>query len=86
MEDKRYPVFEEEDTIGKVNEPIGAVAYPVVDQETEPEDRLPISSPSTWEEAMSDLDSSESDILSGHGTTWDVVKQMMADRIKEYAR
>ena len=88
MEEKKHPVFEEEGSAGMVNEPLGAVAYS--DSNTshlkEPEDRIPISSPSSWEEAMTDLDSSESEILNGHGTAWDVVKQMMADRIKDYAR
>ena len=42
--------------------------------------------PSTWDEAMSDLDSSESDILNGHGTSWATVKQMISERIREYAR
>lgn len=42
--------------------------------------------PSSWEEAMEDLDSSESDILNGRGTSWAVVKQMMSDRIKNYSK
>ena len=42
--------------------------------------------PSSWEEAMADLDSSESDILNGRGTSWAIVKQMMSDRIRSYSR
>ena len=42
--------------------------------------------PSSWEEAMADLDSSESDILNGRGTSWTIVKQMMSDRIMSYSK
>ena len=88
MEEKRYPIIEEEESTGKVSEPIGAVAYTDLDtmQSIDPEDNLPISGPSSWEEALADLDSSESDILNGRGTSWTIVKQMMSDRIMEYAR
>lgn len=88
MEEKRYPTFEEEQPTRKVCEPIGAAAYTDSDsvQLIEPEDSIPISGPSSWEEAMEDLDSSESDILNGRGTSWAIVKQMMSDRIMEYAR
>ena len=87
MEEKRYPIIEEEESTGKVSEPIGAVAYTDHDtmQSIDPEDNLPISGPSSWEEALADLDSSESDILNGRGTSWTIVKQMMSDRIMEYA-
>ena len=88
MEEKRYPILEEEQPTGKVCEPIGAVAYSDVDslQVLETEDELPISGPSTWEELMADLDSSETDILNRNGVSWAIVKQMMADRIRDYAR
>lgn len=88
MEEKKHPVFEEEESMGMVCEPVGAFAYsePKTGSLTEPEDCIPVSSPSTWDEAMADLDSSESDILNGHGTPWAIVKQMMSDRIREYAR
>ena len=47
--------------------------------------RNPVGGPSTWEEAMNDLDASENDIDAGHGTSWDTVKQMMEERISSNA-
>jgi hypothetical protein len=46
---------------------------------------LPIGGPTTWSEALADLEESEREIAAGHGTSWESVKEMMAERIYSYA-
>ncbi len=42
------------------------------------EDVLPMGGgPSTWEEALADIEESEQDIDAGRGTSWNVVKQLL---------
>ena len=41
--------------------------------------------PTTWEEALKDIQASEHDIDVGIGTSWSTVKQMMQERIHSYA-
>ena len=49
------------------------------------ETKIPIGGPSTWEEALMDLEDSEREIDAQQGTSWEVVKEMMEDRIYNYA-
>ena len=46
---------------------------------------LPIAGPSSLEEALADIEDSERNIEVGQGTSWNVVKQMLAERIYSYA-
>ncbi len=46
---------------------------------------LPIGGPSSIEEAIADIEESERSIASGRGTSWEVVKEMLAERIYSYA-
>ena len=46
--------------------------------------KLPIAGPSSLEEALTDIEESEREIEAQQGTTWDVVKEMMAERIYSY--
>ena len=41
--------------------------------------------PATLEEALADIEDSEKDIDAGIGTSWNIVKQMMQERIHSYA-
>lgn len=74
MEDKQHLIHEKEEKTGMVCEPIGTLAY----NETEAVD-IPIMGPSTWEEAMTDLDASEKEFEAGECIPW---KNMM-EEIKE---
>ena len=40
---------------------------------------LPIGGPTTWSEALADLEESEREIAAGQGTSWESVKEMMAE-------
>ena len=46
---------------------------------------LPIGGPTSIEEAMSDIEESERSIEAGQGTSWDVVKEMLAERVYSYS-
>ena len=46
---------------------------------------LPIGGPASIEEAMADIEVSEREIDAGKGTSWDVVKEMLAERVYSYA-
>ena len=80
MEEKRYPILEEEENTGMCCEPVAAIAYDDV------EDRiLPILGPANWEEAMSDLDESEREFETGKCLPWDDVMSEIKERYKHYA-
>lgn len=49
------------------------------------EAKMPIAGPSSLEEALTDIEKSEREIDAHQGTSWDVVKDMMAERIYSYA-
>ena len=46
---------------------------------------LPIGGPSSVEEAIADIEESERCIEAGQGTSWDAVKEMLAERVYSYA-
>ncbi|MBQ9203164.1 MAG: hypothetical protein IJ155_02860 [Prevotella sp.] len=46
---------------------------------------MPIGGPSSWQEALDDIEESERDIDAGIGTSWETVKSMMAERVSSYA-
>ena len=46
---------------------------------------LPIGGPASIEEAIADIEVSERDIEAGKGTSWGVVKEMLAERVYSYA-
>ena len=50
-----------------------------------PDDDIPVGGPACWEEALSDIEDSERDIDAGHGTTWELVKERMEERVNNYA-
>ena len=80
MKDKKHPISEEEENVGMVCEPIGAPAY----NETETVD-IPVLGPSTWEEAMADLDESEEEFKAGKCIPWEDVMEEIKERYKSYA-
>ena len=80
MEDKKYPIREEEENVGMVCEPSGATAY----NETEAVD-IPVIGPSNWEEAMADLDESEEEFKAGECIPWENVMEEIKERYKSYA-
>jgi predicted RNA-binding protein associated with RNAse of E/G family len=93
MEEKHYPIIEEEDfTLNdKVDEPIGAVAY--ADEEVAlmecdedwDRDDMPLIGPASYEEAIARIEASERECEEGKGTPWDVVMQEAKDLIlKKY--
>ena len=47
--------------------------------------KMPIGGPANWNDALADLEDSERDIEAGRGTSWDMVKEMMEERIFSYA-
>lgn len=80
MEDKKHPIREEEENTGMVCEPIGTPAY----NETEVVD-IPIMGPSTWEDALADLDVSEKEFEAGECIPWENVMEEIKERYKSYA-
>ena len=52
---------------------------------TSSDEDMPIGGPANWEEALADIEDSERDIDAGHGTPWEVVKELMEERINSYA-
>jgi hypothetical protein len=46
---------------------------------------LPIGGPSSVEVAIADIEESERCIEAGQGTSWDTVKEMLAERVYSYA-
>ena len=46
---------------------------------------LPIGGPATISEALADIEESERSIAAGQGTSWEEVKQMLAERTYSYA-
>jgi len=87
MEEKHYPIFEEEDSIwmNKVEEPIGGTAYS--DEEValmdfdEDTDDMPLIGPDTYEEAIARINAAEKESEEDKGTPWDVVMQEAKDLI-----
>lgn len=83
MEEKRYPVIEEEEGIGMAREPIGAASlldYTEIDNDFEPD--MPIVIPASYEEALADIEQSEREFKEGRGISWENVKLMIEDRIR----
>ena len=80
MEEKRYHILEEEENIGLCSEPAVAVRYTIEEQFD-----APILGPSSWEEAMDDLDESEKEFDAGKCIPWDDVMSEIKDRYRLYA-
>ena len=88
MERKKYTTHDEEENTDSVSESaVGALAYSeAIDQKEDWEDRIPILEHATLEELMADIDQSERDFKEGKGVSWDTVKGMIENRIRNYAR
>ena len=80
MEEKRYPILEEEESVGLCSEPSVAVRCTIEEQFD-----APILGPSTWEEAMDDLDESEKEFDAGKCIPWDDVVSEIKGRYRVYA-
>jgi hypothetical protein len=79
MDKKNYPIYDEESD-NKVCEPSGVAAYSDwVDCD------VPILGPSTWEEAIADLDESEREFEAGECIPWENVVGEIKERYKSYA-
>lgn len=78
MKGKKYPKYEEEARM--VNEPVAAATYQK-DIIGGVEDNIPVVIPATWEEALMDIEQSEKDFAEGRCSSWEDVKQAMAERI-----
>lgn len=88
MEKKKYKMPEEEQTTNKVYESaISALAYSkAIDQEVDWENRIPIFPNATLEELMADIEQSEREFKERKGVSWNTAKEMIENRIKNYAR
>ena len=83
MEEKHYPILEEEDSTlsSKVEEPVDTIAYSdeevaLMTRNDELDwDDMPLIGPATYEEAMSRIDAAEKECEEGEGTAWDDVMQ-----------
>jgi hypothetical protein len=82
MAEKEYPKYEEES--GMAKEPVAAVAYQR-EMISDIEDNIPIAGPDSWDKAMADIEQSERDFAEGKYSSWNEVRNMMADRINNYA-
>ena len=80
MEEKRYPILEEEENVGLCSEPSLAARYAVEEQFD-----VPMLGPSTWKEAMDDLDESEKEFDAGKCIPWEDVMSEIKDRYRLYA-
>lgn len=86
MEERRYPVFEEEGSVGKACEPVGASSLsPYADAISDSDVSMPVMIPASYEEALADIDQSEREFREGRGIAWESVKLMIEDRIRNYA-
>ena len=80
MEDKIYPILEKEGNVEMACEPVAATAY------AHQEDyNVPIVGPSTWEEALADLDESEKEFEAGKCIPWENVMGEIKERYQSYA-
>jgi hypothetical protein len=77
MEEKRYPILEEEENVGLCSEPSVAARYAVEEQFD-----VPMLGPSTWKEAMDDLDESEKEFDAGKCIPWEDVMSEIKDRYR----
>ena len=83
MEEKHYPIIEEEDSTlsSKVEEPVGTLAYSdeeaalMTRNDDMDWDDMPLIGPATYEEAISRIEAAEKEIEEGKGTPWDAVMQ-----------
>lgn len=83
MEERRYPVFEEEESVGKA---VGASSLsPYADAISDNDVSMPVMIPASYEEALADIDQSEREFREGRGIAWESVKLMIEDRIRNYA-
>ena len=80
MEKEKYPILEEDESAGMCSEPSAAVTY----SEKEQLD-VPVLGPSTWEEAMNDLDASEKEFEAGECIPWKNVVSEIKERYRHHA-
>jgi hypothetical protein len=80
MEEKKYPILEDEESVGLCSEPSVEAQYAIEEQLD-----VPILGPSTWKEAMDDLDESEKEFEAGKCIPWDDVMSEIKDRYRHYA-
>lgn len=80
MEEKKYPILDEEECVGVSAEPTVAVAY-----NEKKVCAAPVLGPSTWEEAMGDLDVSEREFEAGECVCWESVVSELKERYRHYA-
>ena len=81
MEEKRYPILDEEETIDMACEPMAAVATDTVNAHDWIDDldwdRLPILGPKTEEEAIARIERAEAEL--DDPTKWVTSEQMWAE-------
>jgi hypothetical protein len=93
MQEKRYPIIDEEDGYGcmKASEPMEAVAYnkaAAYDVEDDIEDAsniiMPFIGPSTCEEAIARIEEAEREIENGEVYDWEDVLAEARQRARKY--
>ena len=92
MQEKRYPIIDEEDGYGcmKASEPMEAVAYDKVatydveDDEDESNIIMPFIGPSTCEEAIARIEEAEREIENGEVYDWEDVLKEARQRVRKY--
>lgn len=85
MEERRYPVFDEEESVGKACEPVGASSLsPYADAISDNDVSMPVMIPASYEEALADIEQSEREFREGRGIAWESVRLMIEDRIRNY--
>ena len=80
MEEKRYPVIEEEENVGMCCEPSAAIDYNDADNFM-----LPVLGPSTVGEAIADIEESEKEFEAGKCLPWEDVMSEIKERYHLYA-
>ena len=85
MEEKEYPIFEEEGSFGCdcVNEPVGAAVRTSVDDNMYGIDDwpgMPLVGPVTIDEANSRIDQAEQEIDNDKGMDWEVFKSLLKSK------
>ena len=96
MEEKRYPIFDEEDGFGcmTAKEPVGALSYAettenidLLDDEDDDIDwdKMPLIGPATYEEAIAQIETAEQEISNGEVYDWKDILEEARQRIMSYA-
>ena len=98
MEEKRYPIIEEEDGFGcmTAEEPMGVGTYTEMssvdvvltrgeDEELPQGFNEPFAGPSTYEEAIARIEEAEHEIERGETYDWEDVLSEARQRVRQYA-